>query len=87
MLYPELASGADVIDDGQFEEICRTGKGKFVTRAKIDVDEEECALIIKSFPMRYNYDSLKETILSLIESGKMKFLEKIDDENSTYKVW
>lgn len=87
MLYPELASGADVIDGGQFEEICRTGKGKFVTRAKIDVDEEECALIIKSFPMRYNYDSLKETILSLIESGKMKFLEKIDDENSTYKVW
>lgn len=37
ILYPELASGADVIDDGQFKEICRTGKGKFVTRCNDDL--------------------------------------------------
>ena len=51
VLYPDIASGADVIDEGQFEEICEKGSGSYVTRAKIDVDEKENKVTIRAVPL------------------------------------
>lgn len=63
-LIPDLPSGSLVIDDGQFQEICRTGKGKYRTRAEIEIKDNE--LIIKSIPPTADLITIKQVILDKI---------------------
>lgn len=90
ILYPDIASGADVIDDGQFEKICNTGRGNYVTRGRIDVDIANNILTIRSIPMftelttKTNVDKeankvIVNRIVALIQDGTLKNIIDLRD--------
>ena len=48
--YQNIPSGCDVVDEGNFKSICKTGTGTFKMRGTIIEDEEEHTLTITSLP-------------------------------------
>lgn len=78
-LIPDSPTGAFIVDEGQFEEISRTGMGKFKMRGEIEVDEEKNALIIRSIPMQTNLNSITKDIFEMINNGTIQGFVKRDD--------
>lgn len=79
MLYPDSSSGSYIIDEGQFEEICRTGKGRFKMRGVIEIDEENNILNIKSTPLMTSWEKLKKPIFELLNNGKVNMMKDFKD--------
>jgi len=79
MLYPDSSSGSYIIDEGQFEEICRTGKGRFKMRGVIEIDEDNNILNIKSTPLMTSWENLKKPIFELLNNGKTNMMKDFKD--------
>jgi DNA gyrase subunit A len=79
-LIPDSPTGSYIVDEGQFEELSKTGRGKFKMRGQIDIDEENNSLIIRSIPMQTSSDDIKRDILKLVDDGKIQGLHKISDD-------
>lgn len=72
ILYPDSPTGSHIVDQGQFKEICKTGKGKFMSRGVIEIDETNNILIIKNTPFQRYWDTVQREILALFgDNGKM----------------
>lgn len=82
VLIPDSPSGSHIIDDGQFETISKTGKGKFKMRGTIEIDSENNIVTITSVPLYVNSDDVKADIIDLFKENKMQGLKKIDDQSS-----
>jgi DNA gyrase, A subunit len=82
-LYPDLPTGADIIDEGQFREICATGTGKFSARSTIEIDEEHHMLNIKNFPVRcQDWQTIMEKkITPLSEKNIIMGIKDIHDDS------
>lgn len=93
MLYPDSSSGAHIIDEGQFEEICRTGRGRFKMRGVIEVDEENNILNIRSTPLMTSWEKLKRPIFELLklDDGKINLMRDYKDlsefNNMHYQIF
>ena len=91
MLYPDSSSGAYVIDEGQFEDICRTGKGRFKMRGIIEIDEDNNILNIKSTPLMTSWEKLKRPIFELLNNGKVNLMRDFKDlcefNNMHYQIF
>lgn len=85
-LYPDSPTGAYIIDEGQFDEISKTGKGKFKMRGCIEVDEKENALIIRNAPFQTSLQDAKIDILDLFESNKIRGFKDIRDNSDNKKI-
>ena len=65
VLIPDLPTKCTILDEGNFPEICATGKGVFKMRAEIEVDKENNQLIVKSAPYNVDLRKVKERIAEL----------------------
>ncbi|NNV04694.1 DNA gyrase subunit A, partial [Brevibacillus sp. MCWH] len=72
VLIPDSPTGAHIVDEGQFEEISKTGKGKFKMRGEIEVDLDRNELIIRSLPLYVNSNDVKDDIIKLYKDGKLR---------------
>lgn len=82
-LVPDSPTGAYVIDEGQFQEISETGKGRFKMRGVIDIDEENNVLIIRSTPLQTNLLDIIQDIITLFEENKMQGFKEFRDDSDT----
>lgn len=83
-LIPDIATGCHVVDEGQFQDICNTGKGKFKMRGEVVIEDN--TLTILSTPTKTNSDSIKKTILKLVDEKKLQGLEGIEDKSGETNV-
>ncbi len=81
-LIPDIPTGADVIDEGQFKSISETGKGKFRMRGHIEVDTENNRLTILSVPIQVTAKNVKEDIIALHDENKIRGIIGVDDDSS-----
>lgn len=92
ILYPDLPTGCDIIDDGQFDEIRRTGKGKFRMKARVTVDEDNNKIRISSMPLMTNLNQLikpkdpkgktDSKLIALVKSGDLRGYKDIHDKST-----
>lgn len=85
ILYPDSPTGAYIVDERQFPEICATGKGKFKMRGVIKIDNETNSLIISSTPLMVYWENIKSKVLNLLidsaNNGKHNVLKEVIDES------
>lgn len=85
-LYPDMPTGADIVDEGQFRDICATGEGKFKSRATIEIDEENHLLNIKNLPLMTNWLNEMETISKLSDSNEIVGIKDIYNDSKINSV-
>lgn len=80
-LYPDSPTGADIVDEGQFKEINKTGSGKFVMKATSVIDYAANTISITSLPINSSSSSVIEKIIELRAKGNDEFqhIVKFDD--------
>ena len=81
VLYPDSPTGAYIVDQGQFPEISKVGKGKFKMRGVIEVDEERNSLHIKSTPLQAFWNSIKVQVFALLNDGKNVLMKDFIDRS------
>lgn len=72
LIMPDSLTYCDIVDEGNFEEICRTGKGTIKYRANLELDHDNNVILIRSLPPQVTMDKVKEKIVELHESGAIK---------------
>lgn len=80
-LIPEPASNATVIDEGQFQDICSTGNGKFKTRATTKLDKVNNVITITSLPPMVKMSKVMEDINNEIDANRLHGLIDIRDQS------
>lgn len=80
-LIPDSPTGAYIVDEGQFPEISRTGKGKFKMRGVIEIDEVNNCLIIRSTPLQAFWINIKKSIFNLLNDGKNNMMVRFSDDS------
>ncbi|WP_304576789.1 DNA gyrase/topoisomerase IV subunit A [Romboutsia ilealis] len=86
VIYPDIPSGCDVIDDGQFLEIAKTGVGSFRMKCKTEVIPEENKIIIRTTPLQVGMNSIVEKIYAAAKDGSLKGLDDIENHNGHTSV-
>ena len=81
ILYPDSPTGAYIVDEGQFGEISKTGKGKFKMRGVIEIDEENNVLDIYSTPLSAYWSTIKPNIFNLLNDGKTNMMKDYSNES------
>lgn len=72
VLIPDFPSGCDIVETN-WKAIANTGKGKFIMRSVIDIEEVEghTCLVVKSLPERTFMNSIEDKIKGLIKDKKL----------------
>ena len=81
VLYPDSPTGAYIVDQGQFPEISKVGKGKFKMRGVIEVDEDKNSLHIKSTPLLAFWNKIKTQVFTLLNDGKNNMMKDFIDHS------
>lgn len=79
MLVPDSPTGADIVDDGQFEAINKDGIGTFTLKGTIEVDEINNILTITSIPLQITIDEIIRNIALLKEKKQFEEIISIKD--------
>ena len=84
VLIPDNCMPTEIIEETKFEQICRTGIGRYKVRARIDVVEynKYPALHITSVPDLAFFDKIQESIEKLVEAKKLPQVVDIINESS-----
>ncbi len=83
---PDFPSGAEIIDvDGGLEQAYKTGKGKILIRAKVNIEKngDKVNIVITELPYQVNKAQLLQKIAELKETNKDKLssITEIRDES------
>ena len=76
LLIPDIPTGADIIDTGEFEEFNRTGEGVMVLQASAELDYNNSTITFTSIPLRFKTTAI---ITKIAELKKSKILDDIID--------
>ena len=70
-IVPDIPNGCDIVDNGEFEKICSTGRGVMRLRGRIDIEESKnnWILRIRSLPWQTSLTNVKEKITVLAKDG------------------
>lgn len=79
MLIPDIPTGCDVIDNGEFPQINKTGKGKVVLRARYSIDYTNNIISISSIPLQMGTGKIIENVIALHKNGTFPDLVDIHD--------
>ena len=71
VIYPDIPNNCEIIDDGQFDEIRRTGKGNFRMKSKVKVDYENYKIEILSVPQGTDLATITNKIVEMGKSGEL----------------
>lgn len=85
VIYPDIPTGCDIVDEGKYEETCMTGRGTMHMRSHIEIEDvgNSWMLRISSIPWQSNLDSIQKTIGALAKSGEIPIKDAMD---SSYAV-
>ena len=83
MLIPDIPTKAEIVDEGLFEEINRTGVGKLTMRATAEIDHNKNIIKFSSLPLQ---TSSKQIINKIIEMRKKGEFTEIVDINDYSKL-
>ena len=78
LLIPDIPTGADIIDEGNFKEINKTGKSKITMRATADIDYQNNVITFTSLPLQETSKAVIKRIIDLK-------LEEINDIRDSTK--
>lgn len=81
IIYPDIPNGCEIIDDGQFDDIRRTGKGKFRMKSKANIDYENNKIEVLSVPMNTDLQQIKDKVIAMGKSGELVGYVDIHDQN------
>lgn len=81
IIYPDIPNGCEIIDDGQFDDIRKTGVGKFRMKSKVNVDYENNKIQVLSVPMNTDLQQIKDKIIAMGKSGELVGYVDIHDQN------
>ncbi len=84
-LVPDSPTGADILDDGQFANICETGVGTVTMRGTYEIDSEKNIVTITSLPCQTTVRQLKSKIVEMKKSGEFDELIDIKDYSCSIK--
>lgn len=85
IIYPDIPNKCDIIDDGQFDEIRRTGKGNFRMKSKVAVDYENNKIEIISVPQGTDLEAISKKIVEMGKSGELVGFVDIHNLNDKKK--
>ena len=70
-IAPDIPNGCDVVDNGEFEKICSTGRGVLRLRGRVDIEETKnnWVLRIRSLPWQTSLTNVKSNIADLAKEG------------------
>ena len=71
LIYPDIPNKCEIIDDGQFDEIRRTGKGNFRMKSKVEIDYEGNKIKVLSVPQGTDLATITEKIVEMGKSGEL----------------
>lgn len=71
VIYPDIPNNCEIIDDGQFDEIRRTGKGNFRMKSKVKIDYENYKIEILSVPQGTDLATITAKLVEMGKSGEL----------------
>ena len=71
LIYPDIPNKCEIIDDGQFDEIRKTGKGNFRMKSKVEIDYENYKIKVLSVPQGTDLATITEKIVEMGKSGEL----------------
>lgn len=83
-LYPDFPTGGIIINKPDLEEICRTGKGRIVVRAKTEIKGK--SILITELPYQVYVEPLIDSIKELIEKEEIKDINDIYNKSDKNKL-
>ena len=79
---PDFPTGGELIlDEGQMEEIYRTGRGSFRVRAKWNYLKKENIIEITEIPYTTTIEAIMDKVTDLIRQGKVREVSDMRDES------
>ena len=69
-LYPDFPTGGVIINKDELAEICATGRGRIVVRAKTEIKDN--VILITELPYQAYVEPILETIRDLVEKEEIK---------------
>ena len=79
MLIPDSPTGADIIDEGYFGDINKTGEAKVTLRATASIDYQENTIHITSIPLQTKTNTIINKIVELKKKHEFEEIINIDD--------
>jgi DNA gyrase subunit A len=86
ILYPDLPTKCIIVDEGNFPDICRTGKGTFKMKADIEIDHENHSIIVHSLPYHTSISNVIDNIIKLKDAGNIPGITKIFDGSNRHGI-
>lgn len=81
IMYPDIPNHCEIIDDGQFDEIRRTGIGSFRMKSKVRIDREKNLIEVISVPLGANLQQIADKIIEIAKDGQLPGFADIHNEN------
>lgn len=81
IIYPDIPNGCEIIDDGQFDEIRRTGKGLFRMKSRVNILYDKNIIQILSVPQGTDLAKISDKIIELGKSGELPGFDDIHNQN------
>lgn len=87
MLIPDFQSGVDIVDNGEFKDINKTGKGKLKVQGSYTIDHITNTIVITSLPLDVYADPWISSVVPLCDKGGIfekviKDIRNNSDENN-----
>ena len=86
LLYPDMPSGCTILDEGQFPEICRTGKGAFKMKADVEIDEKNHAIHFYSIPYHTTVQKNMDMIVAAREKNEIPGITGVYDLSNEHGI-
>ena len=79
MLIPDISTGCDIIDEGNFKEINKTGNSKLTMRATSSIDYSNSIITFTSLPLNSASSNVINKIINLRNAGQFQEITEIKD--------
>ena len=85
-LIPDSPTGCNVVDNGQFTEINKTGEGSFTLQATYEIDYFKNIITIRSLPLQVTSEMVNQRLVKMKQEGKLDELKLINDDTNNGDV-
>lgn len=79
MLIPDSPTGCDIIDEGRFKEINKTGQSKITMRATTEIDYVENIIRVRALPINSSSKGVIDSIIASKAKGLFSEIIEIKD--------
>ena len=86
LLIPDSPTGCDIIDEGLFNDINKTGQSKVTFRATAEIDFVENVIIITSLPLLSTSEKVISKIIDFRKKGEFDEIVEIQDSTKEGNV-